>query len=178
MKYRAYTGIGSRETPPTILDLMSRIAKQLGRIGFTLRSGCAEGADSAFESGADDGRFPMELYIPWRGFGNREVVTLEAPQVEAYEITEKFHPAWSRLSLGAKKLHARNAHQILGRDITNPVLSELVICWTEGGSGKGGTGQALRMAKHYEIPIYDLGSNLADVNGLEELRDWYKKETK
>ena len=51
---------------------------------------------------------------------------------------------------------ARNSYQVLGRNLDDPV--EFVICWTPGGSGSGGTGQAIRIAKDYQIPVFDLGS--------------------
>ncbi len=49
-----YAGIGSRDTPASILDLMTRIARRLSARepwGYTLLSGGAAGADSAFERG-------------------------------------------------------------------------------------------------------------------------------
>lgn len=36
------------------------------------------------------------------------------------------------------------------------------MCWTPEGKITGGTGQALRIAKHYEIPILNFGSNSLD----------------
>lgn len=41
---KAYAGIGSRETPLQILSLMEQIAMSLSKVGFTLRSGYADGA--------------------------------------------------------------------------------------------------------------------------------------
>lgn len=61
----------------------------------------------------------------------------------------------SILKDGAKKLQARNSHQVLGLDLNTP--SDFIICWTKGGKGIGGTGQALRIAKAYNIPIFDCG---------------------
>lgn len=159
-----YTGIGSRETPEGIQKIMSSIAVHLARLGWILRSGCASGADSAFEFGAfqanfEDAYLPVpELYLPWPKFEGRSatIVTRQEPQLEALAIAEQFHPRWSTLSQGSQKLHARNVHQILGPDVTNPILSRFVICWTKGAKGGGGTGQALRIAQHYDIPIFDL----------------------
>lgn len=62
----AYAGVGSRETPHEILALMTDVAKILGQHGWTLRSGGARGADTAFEDGAKG--FKREIYLPWRGF--------------------------------------------------------------------------------------------------------------
>lgn len=41
----------------------------------------------------------------------------------------------------------------MGWDLST--LSDFVICYTKGGKGSGGTGQALRIAKVYNVPIFD-----------------------
>ena len=73
----------------------------------------------------------------------------------AFEIAENFHPNWGRLSQGAQKLQARNSHQVLGQNLETP--SSFIVCWTEGGKGSGGTGQAIRIAKHHGIKVIDFG---------------------
>jgi hypothetical protein len=151
MKY--YAGIGSRETPGPILQIMLKTAQQMAGLGFTLRSGAADGADAAFELGAD----LKEIYLPWLGFNGSDSKLL--PTKEAFLIAEKFHPAWDKCSPAAKKLHARNCHQVLGQDLNTP--SALVICWTHDGAGGGGTGQAIRIAKAHGIPVHDLANPLA-----------------
>jgi hypothetical protein len=50
---------------------------------------------------------------------------------------------------------ARNAMQVLGPDLKTP--SKFVICWTLEGKEIGGTSQAIRIAKDFSIPIYNLG---------------------
>jgi len=149
-----YAGIGSRETPAEILKMFSSLAKYLGEQGHILRSGGASGADQAFERGCDAGNGIKEIYLPWKGFEKSNSSLVVEPGI-AYEIAEKFHPAWSRLSDGAKKLQARNSHQVLGADCKHP--ADFIICWTSGGEGGGGTGQALRIAKEFNIPICDCG---------------------
>ena len=62
MKY--YTGIGSRTTPEHILKLMTKIGKYLALNGYVLRSGGANGADTAFEIGCDEGKGVKEIFIP------------------------------------------------------------------------------------------------------------------
>ncbi len=32
----------------------------------------------------------------------------------------------------------------------------MVVCWTPGGRGRGGTGSAIRLARSREIPVHDL----------------------
>lgn len=157
MKKRIYAGIGSRETPPNIINWMEYIAGYLSS-NWILRSGYADGADMAFATSARDHGGEFEMYIPWAGFNGapkndpRFIVPEFTPELMA--LAEKFHPAWHRCKLGAKKLHARNGCQILGKDLQTPV--DMVVCWTPGGKGGGGTGQAIRIAKSLNIPIFDL----------------------
>lgn len=161
---RCYAGIGSRSTPEDVLVLMEATAHRLGRDGWTLRSGGADGADSAFERGAMramdlDLLEPWpEVYLPWPNFNGRpDGPDAMVPQHEAFNVASRHHPAWHRLSPWAKMLHARNVHQILGGDVNRPRLSAFVACWTPDGKGGGGTGQALRVAKSHGVPIFDLG---------------------
>ena len=158
---RTYTGIGSRETPKDTLNLMMRIGFVLAKDDWTLRSGRAPGADQAFEQGALLGGGSMEIYLPWAGFEKapaREPYIVPADQLgnwaEALDVAKMFHPAWSRCSQGARKLHARNVYQIAGRDLLS--RTEFVVCWTPGGGRGGGTGEALRMAQAIDVPIFDL----------------------
>lgn len=158
--YRAYAGVGSRETPPEILEIMRRVGQSLAQQGWTLRSGAAQGADSAFEDGCrlvEGAR--MEIYLPWKGFSGREsgngnflVPADIRPLAEAE--AEWAHPSWRYLKHGAKMLHTRNACQVLGMDLDSP--AKFVLCWTAGGTGKGGTGLAIRLAKRHNIPVFDL----------------------
>lgn len=43
---------------------------------------------------------------------------------------------------------------MLGADLHSP--SKFIVCWTRDGGATGGTGQALRIADHYEIPVFNL----------------------
>ena len=158
---RAYAGIGSRRTPDSILELMTSLAGRLAADGYTLRSGHAPGADQAFERGAGA---RAEVYLPWARF-EEAVQTTAAhiqpkPSTNAVQMAAAHHPAWDRLRQGARSLHARNCHQILGRDLNDPVA--FVVCWTPDGAttnpgpSTGGTGQALRLAAAHHIPVFNL----------------------
>lgn len=149
-----YAGIGSRETPAEILTLFQKIGKFLANKNFILRSGHAPGADKAFEIGCDQVNGKKEIFLPWRNFeGSNSKLFGDNPK--AYEIAEKYHPYWHNLKEGARKLQARNSHQVLGWDLET--LSKFIICWTKNGKGQGGTGQAIRIAKAYGIPVFDAG---------------------
>lgn len=158
---RYYAGIGSRETPEDVLDVMDSIADKLARNDYIVRTGGAPGADTAFAQGARfHGADKAEIYLPWAGFEDwpsTEVVRTAPQTPQAFEIAAKYHPAWKKLSRGARLLIARNSHQVLGHDLDNPIQSEFVVCWTKDAKGGGGTGQALRIAKDHGIPIHDLG---------------------
>lgn len=154
-----YTGIGSRNSPTNILKRFKQIADQLGEWGYTLRSGGANGADSAFEDGC--GNYPKEIYLPWMSF-NGNGSKLYKLSKEAYDMAEKYHPSWDRLTPGAQKLHTRNCYQVLGQDLRTP--SKFIVCWT---SARGGTTQALRIAEDYGIPVFNFC--LQDI-------DWVSKE--
>ena len=149
-----YAGIGSRETPLPYLLIFKGIAKLLAEKGYTLTSGHAPGADCAFERGCDLADGLKEIFIPSKGFnGCFDGITEILP--EAFVIAERFHPNWKACKEYPRKLMARNSHQVLGRDLNTKV--DFIICYTDRGLGKGGTGQALRIAEYYNIPIFDAG---------------------
>ena len=111
-----YCGVGSRKTPRAVLDIMVEIGEFMACRGHVLRSGRAQGADQAFEDGCNRMRGTKEIYLPWSRYENAPMskgyILPDMP--EAYEIAERFHPAWDSLSQGAQKLMARNSHQVLG----------------------------------------------------------------
>ncbi len=150
MKIFSYAGVGFRETPPEIQAHMTMAATQLSSYGLILRSGGAEGA---FERGAD----PMlkEIFLPWKGFNGHPSPLYWIPD-EAHDLAEQCHPGWKTMRLSVRRLMAHNIQQILGRTLQDPVL--FVICWTPGGSGSGGTGQAIRCARNFDIPVFDMGA--------------------
>ena len=161
---RFYAGIGSRSTPDSILRLMHDVAAKLAAEGWILRSGGAEGADTAFAEGAGDA---AQIFLPWAGFNGVQVNTTFGPFVQddpaawTFGVAKKYHPAWDKLRQGGQKLQARNCHQVFGvlppLDATRASWAKFVLCWTPGGSGSGGTGQAIRIAKAYGIPVFDMG---------------------
>ncbi|RWB40440.1 MAG: hypothetical protein EOQ44_25185 [Mesorhizobium sp.] len=182
MTYLSYCGIGSRETPAVTLKVMRYIAAHLASEGWTLRSGAAPGADSAFEQGVDDHIVSTfgkpesykEIYLPWFNFnGSNSKLHPGLIPFTAQELSlaENTHPAWHRCSPSARRMHTRNVRQILGCEAVNgPTVTpvKFVICWTEGAKMKGGTAQALRIAQSCEIPIINLGF-AKDANELEKM---------
>jgi hypothetical protein len=154
-----YAGIGSRSTPGDVLAVMEALGERLGALGWVLRTGGAGGADQAFMAGAEKAGGGLELYLPWSGFQGFDAETPE-PSAEALELAARFHPAWGRCSSAARSLHARNGHQVLGAQLDSPAA--FVACWTPDGSldggtrSAGGTGQALRIAVGFGVPVVNL----------------------
>lgn len=160
-----YAGIGSRETPDHVLDIMFKIGKSFASKGLLLRSGGAEGADIAFEKGCDMAKGQKEIFYPTN---NKGVIVSEDVMQEAIILAGQVHPAWHRCSDYVQRLHARNCMQILGKDLKTP--ADFVVCWTKDGGPTGGTGQAIRLAMSKQIPIY----NLYNEKDLVALREMYK----
>jgi hypothetical protein len=155
-----YTGIGSRKTPEDIQGLMTRLAYCLEKKGYILRSGAAEGADSAFERGVRNDE-NKEVYIPWENFNDRRssetgVHALRPSDTIAFSLAEEVHPAWDKLSQGGQKLHARNVYQVLGLGLDEP--SELLFCWapTNGKQVTGGTATAVSLARKHKVRVLNL----------------------
>ncbi|MCC3722530.1 hypothetical protein [Staphylococcus haemolyticus] len=144
-----YTGVGSRETPPEVISVMEDAAFRLARLGFTLRSGKAGGADEAFQVGMqkyyeslDNGKQEeyrtrlAEIYIPWDGFATDNdklwdywdyplsYVDYLMPEQKVVRdsLVEEIHPNFEALKKkrGAFALHSRNVHQVLGANVLEP----------------------------------------------------------
>jgi hypothetical protein len=131
---------------------MKAIAEKLSRLNYTLRSGGADGADAAFERGAE----LKEIFIPWNGFNGlrSDGKTIIVPSIcERY--VRDFHPAPDKLSPGAFKLMNRNAYQVLGPNLDDPV--DFVLCWTKDGKSVGGTRQAIQIAESLDVPVFNFG---------------------
>ena len=167
-----YAGIGSRETPKEVLDVMPQVAKYLESLGYTLRSGGAAGADAAFEKGVTSKK---EIFLGNVKTGEREL-----------KIAEEIHPAWNVMLDSTRKkaiakgndpersasfvanLMARNTNQIFGKNLDTPV--DFVLFYAKETSDPlrpaGGTGQAVEMARRKGIPTI----NMADTNWRDQLK--------
>lgn len=170
---KVYTGIGSRDTPREIQNIMEKVAYAMASNGWTVRSGGAKGADSAFYRGwmrwANSHREeakenPLaQIYLPWENFNGQTssmignvLVKSEHKLEKALEMAEKLHPAWEKCSPAAQVLHSRNCFQILGAKLNEP--SKLVVFWApeKNGEVQGGTATAVKLAKELGITTYNL----------------------
>ena len=164
-----YTGIGARKTPGPLVDFheltplarLRRWGYDLGKLGLTLRSGAADGADHAFENGCDKANGQKEIYLPWEGFnGSDSELYYISP--EAFEIAGDIYGAtWKFQKNATRKFMARNMMQVMGLSLEDP--SKFVLCWTPDGcitkesrtQETGGTGQAIAYADEMGIPIFN-----------------------
>src|SRR5438309_400375 len=135
---KVWAGIGSRETPTEVQLRMLDIARHLGEKDYWCRTGAAIGADHAFALGRADRTI---LYLPWNDYEKYWVQSRIAlktqigcrdPSDRAIDLASQFHPNWDACSLSARKLHGRNSHIILGRDLESPV--EFVVYWARTDS--------------------------------------------
>ena len=139
-----YAGIGARNTPDEILADMSRIGDNLAREGYTLRSGGAKGADTAFEHGAA------------LATGATEIFTAQDSTAAAEELAGLYHPNWGACRSYVRSLHGRNSMILMGQNLDTPV--DFIVCWTPGGMVTGGTGQSIRMAEGLGITVVNLAT--------------------
>jgi hypothetical protein len=152
-----YAGIGSRETPSDVMAFMTISAWFLSTQDYILRSGGADGADSACELGSYD--HLKEIFLPYKNFNkNKSPLYLEAFEPElvenAYEMAKKYRPGLEGAGKPTHKFMTRNMMQINGLYLVDPV--DFVLCWTQNGKDIGGTGAAIRCAKDQGIEVFNI----------------------
>lgn len=169
-----YAGIGSRTIPDEISKAMTSLAERLNEDGYILRSGNATGSDQAFARGVKDDK--AQIWLPWgsfqiefrREYPNHNYRNIEDNDEEAWDSIDRFHPSPKSLSIVARQFMARNYRQIVGKKQSN---SRFVICWTHDGTDVGGTGQAIRIAKSLNIPVFNL-YHLSEDEVLKEIEKY------
>ena len=155
--------IGTREIVSDERRMLEEIGAWLVSMGYIISTGNALGSDQAFARGGNSvNPAAVELWLPWESYeraarvpGN---VVHKSPQLWMHELSQLEHPAWDRLSQGARRLHARNAGIVKG--------CTLVVA-LPGLSRPGGTGQGMRLAKRLGIPV----RNLRDADDLKAVLD-------
>lgn len=184
MKYNYYAGIGSRSTPEHIQKIMTEIAEILERKKFILRSGGTNGADQAFERGVKHNNKEI-FYTDKYNIGKEWFYEYNKDDLDiAEKFLKAYHPAYKNGGVGikrssAKKLLMRNTFQIFGVG-DNTENSKFIICYTPDGAESftsydtGGSGQAIRIAVDYDIPVYNL-KNYIGVTA-EEMVDFILKD--
>ena len=187
-KNMTYAGIGSRETSIDIQKEMYKIAKELESLGYVGQSGGAIGADKAFEGAnqpweKEDGTVAgtkeftrsksnvtkWAKYTDGKNIASKFVVFKSSDSNDKVRnIAKEIHPKKQKLSeKDGLDLHARNTFQVFGKNLDTPV--DFVLFYAEEQKDsirpKGGTGQAVEMARLKGIPTI----NMADKNWREQL---------
>src|SRR3546814_15742804 len=73
---------------------------------------------------------------------------------KARELAAAHHPKWDLLKESAQNLHTRNMCQVLGPELDKP--ARFVMPWTVDGGTDGGSGQAIRIDNHLNIPVLNV----------------------
>lgn len=167
----AYAGIGSRRTPPDVLDTMTEVARKLAERSWILRSGNAEGADEAFEKGAP---IPLlESYLPWAKTSVPHGIVHDSPEMaklmQTTYTTESGTPWSPSMKRSVTQLMTRNGNQIFGTDFSEP--TDVVVCYTPYGDPVGGTRQAIKLAGLAGIPVLNLGVKQWEGASVDQIVD-------
>ncbi len=159
-KVQAYAGIGSRSISSDEYGLITEAAAVLARLGWVAYSGNGDGSDIGFQRGSG-GR--CVLMLPWHRFNaehyemSASLQAIDAGNTAAGNLAvTQFHPAPDRLSQGAQRMICRDYHQVVGFAPWPPVRFVLFCADESNGSVKGGTGQAVRVARSRGIPCLNL----------------------
>ena len=159
--------------------MMSELAMIFEKKGYILRSGCATGADAAFEDALYNPAKNAEIYIPNKSFpykmGTKYKKHYIVPKemfgegfnglyCQATRLIHKYdiHAGWKYLNTGIMDLHNRNMFQVLGIDLKSK--SSFNICYTRGKELKqadthsktGGTGTSINASDLYKIKLFNL----------------------
>ena len=173
-----YAGIGSRNTPKFILELMTKLSSKLEKDGLILRTSECEGADRAFISGVKEPHH-KEIYTieeEYNEYSKSKEPTIYLNGEKIYFTEQAMQSVYEyslepEITIQDKAYLMLSYFQIFGYEDKgeevlhcNPV--EFVICWTEDGCSShltrtkktGMTGQGISLADtaYIYIPIYNL----------------------
>ena len=153
--------VGSRETPPDVLQVMERLGGAIVRARLVLVSGNAPKADQAWARGANAvNAHRVELCLPWAEFEAQSqrmentIRVLSAPVTARHQryvqIAQTVHGrGWGALSPGTQRLFARNAMIVEG--------AIAAVGWSNPDKvSGGGTGMAFRVARFLKVPVFDM----------------------
>lgn len=172
-----YTGVGSRETPEEVLDLIRSLGKKFCDRGWRGRSGCAPGADTAWWEGAKmsaryeevgfDNYLPNEWMFKKPQYGaivpdpEKHIFNVKTFPPDIYEKAKQLafeaRGSFEGLKTGGIELHIRNAFQVLGHNLDT--ASRAVVLWAEPrgrNAVHGGTNTAYQIAKRFGIEVINL----------------------
>ena len=150
IKRKIYTGVGTRNLPANMVPELERVIKRLNNLGYTARTGNADGVDAVFVKNASK----VEIYEP------KDATNLTRKIVK--EIHPNFNALRRKAGMVGVNLMARNTNQVFGKKLNVP--SDFVIAYTQDGiesfhertNESGGTGQAIELASRKGIPVINM----------------------
>ena len=152
---RAYAGFGSWNTPAHIVVVIESLGRALAEAGWTLRTGGAAGAESAFERGCD-------------AVGGRKELVGRPADIES--ASAQFWPEtllpWAQLSANTRALLAQSACQILGPDLDAP--AKFLAYWKSTDGRSFEIDHALQIAAAHAVPCVRIEHPI----NLSRLVDW------
>lgn len=161
--------VGSREIRESEAETIVSIGKAIVANGHILKSGNAPGSDQKYAIGGNSvNPQKVYLYLPWKAFEKQyivkgNIVTYNIEQ-DDINLAKEACPYWSNLTIGQKKLMARNS-KIISQ-------SHVVIArMNHGKANGGGTGHACRIADILKIKVIDISIE----NGPEEAFEYLKE---
>lgn len=154
------TLIGSRKPPERIARVAVQIGRALSERGIIGYSGGAPGMDSQFMFDYSPDR--RVIILPEDGFNNlyangKDVI--DFTQLDTYKAADIARTVAGHFdSQGdyTQRRYSRNTYQVLREDLNSP--TDFVLFWAEevNLSVKGGTAIAVRVARKYGVPVFNL----------------------
>jgi len=177
--------IGSRDLTTAQLGICEKLGFWVVQCGHILDTGNAPGADQAFARGANQVRPDLvHLHLPWYNFERQAIHDdnvvhllndLDELHFKLYEsVAIQHHPAWGRLSQGARKLMLRNSSIMFptvvpeGSGIEG-VPVDMCLALPSDKPGGGGTGQGMRIAQDTTTRLFNLRETFAGDHRLFQL---------
>lgn len=172
------TLIGSREAPERIASVAIKIGRALSDRGVFAYSGGAPGMDSNFLFDYAPER--RRIILPENGFNGlysngRDIIDYnEFDTHKAADEARKVAAHFDDQSEWTQRRYARNAMQILTEKLDTP--TDFVLFWAveKEGCVKGGTAIAVRLARLYGVPSFNLWRS----NVLDEVCETFGVNTK
>jgi hypothetical protein len=177
-------GVGSREVPESILEIMIRLGRTYTDLGFQMSSGDAWDSDRAFLYGAKQSRRYSEVgarvYLNKDGVNRRYVEEnpfyIDASKFDSTtQATARSMACYARDGFGGLnefgiQLHTRNVYQIHGESLTDTISAIWFYAEPDGRNKvSGGTNTAFQLAKIAKVPLIE---NLYYADTVERALKW------
>lgn len=157
------------------IKLLHKLCYRLAQLKIRFTSGlCAQGLDAIaqieYSRAVANGeaflsQFEVYVYdiqaVHKSRLPNKHVAIVrnQSLKADAERLAQSVHPFWNRCSDYAKGQHARNAHQIFGHNLDDPVDAVITWCVLDNYNNPiGGTSTALKLATARNIPIFNLNT--------------------